>query len=155
MIELQLKDIKMLDLVLKELCKNTTLVLNAENLRDNWLIVNSEKYTFENEFERICSIFKFYDCAEIVRIPFSKVYIKRNSNTFQFNSQRGFEKLYETLKEKRKRENFEYKKSKVDFKLANKMLEEFPKTKLFSRIGAFIGIGLAVLEIIEWIMKLM
>ena len=76
MIELQLKDIKMLDLVLKELCKNTTLVLNAENLRDNWLIVNSEKYTFENEFERICSIFKFYDCAEIVRIPFSKVYIK-------------------------------------------------------------------------------
>ena len=63
--------------------------------------------------------------------------------------------MYETLKEKRKRENFEYKKSKVDFKLANKMLEEFPKTKLFSRIGAFIGIGLAVLEIIEWIMKLM
>ena len=34
------------------------------------------------------------------------------------------------------------------------MLKEFPKTKLLSRIGAFIGIGLAVLEIVQWIMKL-
>tara|TARA_R110001599_G_scaffold215998_5_gene414277 strand:+ start:4257 stop:4685 length:429 start_codon:yes stop_codon:yes gene_type:complete len=52
------------------------------------------------------------------------------------------------------KEKIEFEKAKTDLTLAKKMLEEFPKTKLFSRIGAFIGIGLAILELIKWIMQL-
>tara|TARA_R110002033_G_scaffold6275_1_gene24979 strand:- start:696 stop:1115 length:420 start_codon:yes stop_codon:yes gene_type:complete len=63
--------------------------------------------------------------------------------------------IVEYLKLINEKEDIELRKTKVDLELAEKMLKEFPKTKLFSRIGAFIGIGLAILEIVKWIMKLM
>lgn len=45
------------------------------------------------------------------------------------------------------RERIEFEKSKTDLILAKKMLKEFPKTKLFSRIGLFIAIVLAMKEL--------
>ena len=76
----------------------------------------------------------------------------------EFLNQGGFSEIELELAEFKKfnleKEKLELRKTKVDLKLAKKMLKEFPKTKLLSRIGAYIGIGLAVLEIVQWIMKL-
>lgn len=51
------------------------------------------------------------------------------------------------------KERIEFEKSKIDLELAQKMLKEYPYTKWFARIGAFIGIVLAVLELLQWINK--
>ena len=57
------------------------------------------------------------------------------------------EKLdYETEKER-----IEFEKSKTDLVLAQKMLEEFPKTKWIARISIVIALGLGILEIIRYI----
>ena len=57
------------------------------------------------------------------------------------------EKLdYETEKER-----IEFEKSKTDLILAQKMLKEFPKTKLIARVSIVIALGLALLEIIRYI----
>jgi hypothetical protein len=45
------------------------------------------------------------------------------------------------------KEILDFEKSKVDLDLAKKMLKEFPKTRLFSRIGLFIAIVLALKEL--------
>ena len=45
------------------------------------------------------------------------------------------------------KERIEFEKSKTDLVLAQKMLKEFPKTKMFSRISLFIAIVLALKEL--------
>ena len=55
---------------------------------------------------------------------------------------------------KKEREDIEFEKTKIDLELSKKMLKEYPKTKWFARVGAFIGIVLALKELIEWIMTL-
>jgi len=45
------------------------------------------------------------------------------------------------------KERIEFEKSKIDLELAQKMLKEFPKTKLFARIGLFIAVLLALKEL--------
>ena len=59
------------------------------------------------------------------------------------------EHLYNSEKER-----IEFEKSKIDLELSKKMLKEYPYTKWLARIGAFMGIGLAVLEVIKWLIKL-
>lgn len=84
--------------------------------------------------------------------------IKSNPITKRFLENGGFTKLEKDkairLAREKEIEEIEFKKSKIDLELAEQMLEEYPKTKRFARIGAFIGIGLALLELIKWIMKL-
>ncbi|TXE13786.1 hypothetical protein FUA26_02505 [Seonamhaeicola algicola] len=48
----------------------------------------------------------------------------------------------------------EIESKRTDLKLSKETLKEFPRTKWFARIGAFIGIVLALKELIEWKMKL-
>lgn len=62
----------------------------------------------------------------------------------------GFEKIESDLKLK---ENIEPRKSKVDLELAEKMLEEYPKTKWFARIGLLIAVVLALKELYIWLMQ--
>lgn len=62
----------------------------------------------------------------------------------------GFTKIESDFKEK---QDLESRKSKVDLELAEKMLEEYPKTKWFARIGFFIAVVLGLKELIEWIMQ--
>ncbi len=64
------------------------------------------------------------------------------------NKKRTEEELQEKIKEK---EDLELEKSKVDLELAKKMLEEYPKTKWFARIGFIIAIVLATIEIVKFI----
>lgn len=55
---------------------------------------------------------------------------------------------------KQEKDTLDFEKTKVDLELAQNMLKEYPKTKWFARIGFAIAIILALLEIIQWLMKL-
>jgi len=62
----------------------------------------------------------------------------------------GFAKIESDLK---KKNDLELRKSKVDLELAEKMLEEFPKTKLLARLGFIIAIILMLKELYTLIWK--
>ena len=55
--------------------------------------------------------------------------------------------ITENLDYEAEKERIEFEKSKTDLVLAQKMLKEFPKTKMFSRISLFIAIVLALKEL--------
>ena len=55
--------------------------------------------------------------------------------------------ITEKLDYEAEKERIEFEKSKTDLVLAQKMLKEFPKTKMFSRISLFIAIVLALKEL--------
>jgi len=64
--------------------------------------------------------------------------------------------LEQNLKQKEMqalKENLEFEKTKINLELAKKMLEEFPKTKWFARIGFIIGIVLLLKELYIMIWK--
>lgn len=72
-------------------------------------------------------------------------------------------KALKNLKDKRSLENdlkpenkrlLEAKLLRANVELAEKTLEEFPKTKKRANWGLFIAIGLAILELIKWIIQL-
>jgi len=65
-----------------------------------------------------------------------------------------FEKLEKEIAESKKRKDIEFKKTQIDLELTERTLRDYPKTKLLARIGAFTGIILLLLKVIEWIMKL-
>ena len=144
------KDLPVLKHLLKEL-------INSEGagIIFNSLPIELKKDRSDNEieliFRKFANIFLKYNAGEYFDNGFGWVTIKETPITFSIN----FEKEYEKELKNEEKERIEFEKSKIDLKLAKKMLKEFPKTKLFSRIGAFIGIGLAILELIKWIMKLM
>lgn len=77
--------------------------------------------------------------------------------TESFLNQGGFTKIEENqnieFKKKKKKENLEYEKTKIDLELSKKILEEFPKTKWFARIGFIIGIVLMLKELYILIWK--
>ena len=58
-----------------------------------------------------------------------------------------------TIKKAKKKDNIEFEKTKIDLELSKKMLEEYPYTKWFARIGFVIALGLAILEIVKVIIK--
>lgn len=93
-----------------------------------------------NEFN-VCECF-FAEDSEFAR---------KNSNTFQFQKQGGFKALYADLEEKHKQEKLQFRKAQVDLDLAERMLKEYPRTKWFARIGFFLGLILAIVEIIKWL----
>lgn len=70
-----------------------------------------------------------------------------NSSTFVFKKQGGFESINERLKKENHKTELELKKNEVDLDLAKKTLKEFPKTKLFARVGFAIAIVLALKEL--------
>ena len=59
--------------------------------------------------------------------------------------------ITEKLDYEAEKERIEFEKSKTDLVLAQKMLEEFPKTKWIARISIVIALGLGILEIIRYI----
>ncbi|WP_343330342.1 hypothetical protein [Polaribacter staleyi] len=69
----------------------------------------------------------------------------------EFLNQGGFTKIEKELSEFNKfnleKEKIELRKTKVDLELAEKMLKEYPKTKLISRISIIIGIVLMLKEL--------
>ena len=65
-----------------------------------------------------------------------------------------FEKLEKEVVKSKIEKDIQFKKTNIDLELAERTLKDYPKTKLFSRIGAFTGIVLLILKVVEWIMKL-
>ncbi|EKT3964972.1 hypothetical protein JE957_002428, partial [Flavobacterium psychrophilum] len=59
--------------------------------------------------------------------------------------------ITEKLDYEAEKERVEFEKSKTDLVLAQKMLKEYPYTKWFARISIIIALGLAFLEIIQYI----
>jgi hypothetical protein len=167
MIELQKEDIKKLDLIIEEISdasffgidfiefekKQPNFFINIKAEKEKDLEYSSHK---RREYERLACIIEKYDCGKVDRpnpLDGRILNIKSNSNTLQFKKQGGFEKLYSELNKVKKRENFEFKKSKTDFELAEKMLKEFSKTKWFARIGFIIAIVLMLKELYILIWK--
>lgn len=67
------------------------------------------------------------------------------------------DKKEEDIKEeifRAEKESIEFKKSKIDLELAEKMLKEYPKTKWFARIGFIIALLLGLKELVLWIIQL-
>lgn len=81
----------------------------------------------------------------------STSFITTNELTKEFLNTSSFTKIeIENLKKLRKEEEkatIEFRKTKIDLELAEKMLEEFPKTKWFARIGFIIGVVLMLKEL--------
>jgi hypothetical protein len=92
-----------------------------------------------------------------VRISEHNCLINATGITEKFIKQGGFtESEKEYLKQEKyeeEKERIEFEKSKIDLELAEKMLEEFPKTKWFARIGFIIGIVLMLKELYILIWK--
>jgi hypothetical protein len=92
-----------------------------------------------------------------VRISEHNCLINATGITKRFIEQGGFTKSEKEYLEKEKhlseKERIEFEKSKIDLELAKKMLKEFPKTKLFARIGFIIGIVLMLKELYILIWK--
>jgi hypothetical protein len=92
-----------------------------------------------------------------VRIGEYNCLINSTGITETFIKQGGFTKSEnEYLKQEKyekEKERIEFEKSKIDLELAKRMLEEFPKTKWFARIGFIIGIVLMLKELYILIWK--
>ena len=67
----------------------------------------------------------------------------------------GYQKYLDDLKKKSYNaeyfKNLQIEKTKTDLELAKKMLKEYPMTKWTARIGFFIALGLALLELIKYL----
>ncbi|MDT7832217.1 hypothetical protein RQM59_07485 [Flavobacteriaceae bacterium S356] len=57
--------------------------------------------------------------------------------------------LEKETEKQHEKDELDLEKNKVDLELAKQMLKEYPKTKWFARIGFFIAICLAILELIK------
>jgi hypothetical protein len=105
-------------------------------------------------FEKIQST---SDKVADIRISEHNCLINATGITKRFIEQGGFTKSEkEYLKQEKykdEKERVEFEKSKIDLELAKKMLEEFPKTKWFARIGFIIGIVLMLKELYILIWK--
>ena len=121
-------------------------------------IHNSEKYflktDFKDELEFIEDrnpILYLLNDLKLVRKPF-------NDSSFITLTPLGIEVIerggwIKYKKWKNDKDEAELKKLKTDLSLAEKTLSEFPTTKFFPWTGFLIGIVLAFLELIKWIMQ--
>ena len=132
-----------------------------DEIIDNLLseIFNSEKYFFKTDFKDDLDLIEdrnpilyLLDELKLIRKPFK-------NNTLLTLTPLGIEVIEKGgwakyKKWKNDKEETELKKLNTDLSLAEKTLNEFPKTKWFARIGFFIGIILAIVQLIQWLMKL-
>lgn len=77
--------------------------------------------------------------------------IEKLGNDFRLTS-KGYEfisfaELENEISDLKERNRIEFEKSKLDLKLAEQILEEYPKTKWFARIGFVIAILLSLKEL--------
>ena len=80
------------------------------------------------------------------------IILTKNGLTKSFLDNGGFTKMENDLiwenNKIKEREEIEFKKSKIDLELSKKILEEFPRTKWFARIGFIISIILLLKEVL-------
>lgn len=106
----------------------------------------SPEFDASKEFNRYLGILKKHGVCECVFTSDGE-FARANENTFNFQKQGGFKSLYKDLKEQRKRDKLDFKKTKTDLKLAKKTLNEFPRTKFLAWGGFIIGVLLLLKEL--------
>lgn len=158
--EFNKSDIEPLDFIVDQ-CLNKGYGVNANDLvKSGHIKLTDEKgygtltpeFDTSKEFTRYLGILKKYNVCDCT-FTFDGEFASSNLNTLNFQKQGGFKKLYKDLKQKEKRDKLEFKKSKVDLKLSEETLKEFPRTKWFARIGFIIGILLLLKELYILIYK--
>lgn len=148
----ELSNGQVLDMILKFCLENEKVgFISSDYLQKNLLSeLNEDELLIL--FQRINN--SHDKIAEVVISDYTTA-IRANGLTEGFIEQGGFTQIendeMNMLQRKQDIEELDYRKSKVDLALAEKMLKEFPKTKWFARIGFIIGIGLAILELIKYI----
>ena len=158
MIELQKGDIKKLDSILNEISGEIFFGIHWKGIEEKYPnffnkiepknpidLIDAEHK--QREFERLSSFFIKYECGEVIESkPLEKSYliIKKNPFTIQFKEQNGFENLYSELKEKKKRENTEFKLAESNIR-ANELNEKNSKRNL---IFAFLNIILGIINVL-------
>ncbi len=95
-----------------------------------------------------------HSVADII-INERETYISSTGMTGAFLISGGFTEIESDESSKKNRikekETIDLEKSKIDLELSKRMLKEYPRTKWFARIGFFIGVALAILQIIKWL----
>ena len=113
---------------------------NIVDLNNPNIYVEIEKYFDQTEFFKNFDFFFF----------FTLIFEDDKIVSLFSITEKGNKVLSDILKEleyEAEKERIEFEKSKTDLVLAQKMLKEFPKTKMFSRISLFIAIVLALKEL--------
>lgn len=141
------------DLILKTMIskpnRNPNTIFTPESLNSAIL---KDKNTDEIEFLIRQIIKERPELIKIEKVVGLPLAVTPTGLVESFLKNDGFTKIESDLKEKH---DIEYRKSKVDLELAEKMLKEYPKTKWFARIGFIIGICLAVLELLKFLIPIM
>ena len=152
------KDIETLDYMVECLIKNGEVTLFdfgntfvSEKIKNEGLEFKIQDIT-ENEYLEYLQILKEFDVCE-VNLTEDSESTKKTPSTLLFRKKGGFQALNQKLKEQEKREKLNDKKTKVDLKLAEETLKEFPRTKWFARIAFGISIILIIKEIINFFSK--
>ena len=78
-------------------------------------------------------------------------FFKSNTFTISSKGEKYLEKLISKDNYIAEKERIEFEKSKIDLDLASKILKEYNFTKWIARIGFFIALMLALLEIVKYI----
>ena len=78
-------------------------------------------------------------------------FLKSNRFTISPKGEKYLQKLISADNYIAEKEKIEFEKSKIDLDLASKMLKDYNVTKWIARVGFFIALMLAVLEIIKYI----
>jgi len=161
MTEFNKEDIETLNFIVEQVL-NTGSSMSAKDLVESRKIKMVDKagygsltpdFDAEKEFTRYVHILESFNVCKSNATKEGK-YVISNSYTLQFQKQGGFKKAYADQKDKKKKENLEIRKTKIDLELSEKMLKEYPKTKWFARIGFILAVALAVFEIIKFIKQL-
>ena len=129
-------------------------IMNDSLIKDYLTFFKNEKVDLRNEGinEKIDFYFErtsFLNNIEILENN-SLIIETEHGNCTYLITEKGekyLKQITENLDYEAEKERIEFEKSKTDLVLAQKMLKEFPKTKMFSRISLFIAIVLALKEL--------
>ena len=129
-------------------------IMNDSLIKDYLTFFKNEKVDLRNEGinEKIDFYFErtsFLNNIEILENN-SLIIETEHGNCTYLITEKGekyLKQITEKLDYEAEKERIEFEKSKTDLVLAQKMLKEFPKTKMFSRISLFIAIVLALKEL--------
>lgn len=144
---------KRLDLIL-EYCnkKETKFLFSNEIQRD--VLPELSKSEITLLLKKISSEPK--PVARVVFTEFAE-HIEENELTDKFLQQGGYanieSKEKERIKRKIYRDSMEFDNAEVDLDLARKILQDYSKTKWYSRLGFFIAIGLVMFELIRFVIE--
>ncbi|MCH8535972.1 MAG: hypothetical protein LAT51_12950 [Flavobacteriaceae bacterium] len=147
--KLNVRDVEVLNFMVERLVLNNQITFDdftqtTLDLEKNKLVAPNIN---EQDFIRYLYILDRYNVCKISATKDAE-YARKTPATLNFNKQGGFNAIYDKIQKDKETEELDYRNKKVNLELAEKTLQEFPRTKWFARIGFFIAVILAFKEII-------